>query len=370
MSESLSIEQVRLLRLQGQHLHRNPMTDVGQLISVLCGLQSQELASASLAIRARTQGLTLEDVNHAREIDRSIVLTWTMRGTMHLISSEDIGWLLKLLGSTFIHKTERRYKQLGLSEATRYKGTERIQNALGEHGALTRAELANELKKYDIPVAGQAIHHLVRYTALAGVICFGADRDGELTYVLVDDWLKTIPQRELSDDQIYVQLARCYLNAYAPAKLDDFVRWSGLPKKDAREGWNAISGEMIDVEIGDYQAVILEQQLALLADTQDEPTVRLLPRYDNYPLGHTSRDFMVSANYAKQIHPGGGIIHPSVILDGYAIGTWRIQRKAKYNIILIEPFESINANIIPLLEAEVQDIGHFLDKATRLQVKP
>lgn len=178
----LTTKQVRLLRLKSQRLSDNSaFNNASQLINHVCGLQSQELPSAYLAIRARTRNLTLEDAKKAREIDRSIVLTWAMRGTMHLVSSEDLAWLLALFGSLYIGKTAQRFKQLGLSQDIREGALYHIQDILAEHDSMTRAELAQALARHNIPVEGQAIHHLVRYAALSGLICFGAKHDGELT---------------------------------------------------------------------------------------------------------------------------------------------------------------------------------------------
>jgi hypothetical protein len=49
---------------------------------------------------------TLSD-ERARTVDRALVRTWCMRGTFHLIASEDTGWLLALLGPVLIAKAGR-----------------------------------------------------------------------------------------------------------------------------------------------------------------------------------------------------------------------------------------------------------------------
>jgi hypothetical protein len=366
----LSSEQIRLLRLRSQRLHpeaARSISGAAELVKVMGGLQAQELPSATLAVRPRSNHLVAEDVKKAREDDRSIVLTWCMRGTLHLVPAEDLGWLLPFFGPLFIRKSRRRYEQLGLDPKTRTGATGEMREALGRRGPLTRVELAEALAAKGIPVEGQAIAHLVRYAALEGVICFGPEREGQLTYVLLEDWVR--PSGQLDADQIQTELARRYLEACGPATPDDFASWSGISIGQARAGFEAISNDLLEVHTTDSQAWMLASHSAWLDGPFDDPIVRLLPRYDAYLLGYQSRAFMVSASYATRIHPGGGQIKSTLIIDGRAAGVWSTECKRDSATIIVEPFEPIRANILPELEAEVQDIGRFLGQETQLRVR-
>lgn len=370
MSRKLSLEQIRVLRLRAQRLHpevARSVSGVAQLVKDVCGLQAQEPPSATLAVRARSNNLLVTDVKQAREDERSIVLTWCMRGTMHLVATEDLGWLLPLFGPIFIRKSQRRYTQLGLDQQTRLRATKAIREVLSNRGPLTRPELAEVLAAKGLPVEGQAIAHLVRATALVGGICCGPARDGELTYVVVEDWLKQEGKPKFNEEQIQAELARRYLEAYGPATPGDLASWSGISVSHARAGFKAISNELLEVELGDASAWMLKRYSAWLDESPGDPIVRLLPRFDGYLLGYQSRDFMVSGSYARLIHPGGGQIKQSLIVDGRAVGTWRRERKKNRSSIVIEPFEAISQVIQPDIEAEVQDIGRFLQEDTDLR---
>jgi hypothetical protein len=54
------------------------------------------------------------------------------------------------------------------------------------------------------------------------------------------------------------------------------------------------------------------------------------------------------------------VIHPTAILDGRAVATWRIDRSRKRQRVVVEPFESIGPEVESLLPDEVADIGRFL----------
>ena len=127
-------------------LRSNPSvtTSVAHVVKELCGIQAQEAPAAALALRVRTTGLVAADVEHARVQERTIVRTWGQRGTLHLLATEDLGWLLPLFGPIFIAGDRRRREELGLDEDTCARAIHIIRDALATHGPLTRAELVEQ----------------------------------------------------------------------------------------------------------------------------------------------------------------------------------------------------------------------------------
>src|SRR2546421_5266800 len=158
MTISLYDDQVRLLRLRAQRLTPRPgdgISDVGLLVKELCGIQAQDARAATLALRVRSAGLVAADVERARVQERTIIRTWGQRGTLHLLATEDLGWLLPLFGPVFIAGTRRRRAELGLDEETCARGIRIIRDALANQGPLTRAELVEQLAIHGIRIEGQ-----------------------------------------------------------------------------------------------------------------------------------------------------------------------------------------------------------------------
>jgi winged helix DNA-binding protein len=60
---------------------------------------------------------------------RSLVLTWTMRGTRHLHPATDVGWLLAVFGPVF-GRPGRRAAELGLAGEAGDRAQEAIRRAL------------------------------------------------------------------------------------------------------------------------------------------------------------------------------------------------------------------------------------------------
>ena len=69
-----------------------------------------------MAVRARTQGLTQADFDDAVATSRTVVRTWLMRGTIHLVAAEDAGWMVDLIGPAVRARYRRRREQLGLTD--------------------------------------------------------------------------------------------------------------------------------------------------------------------------------------------------------------------------------------------------------------
>jgi hypothetical protein len=369
MQQTLSFDQIRYLRMMSQRLHPETIQTVSDpydVVKSLVGIQAQELSSAALALRVRSADLTTESVKQARENERSIVMTWCMRGTLHLIAADDLGWMLSLFGPEYIQMSKRRFQQLSLDSGILIRARRIIRETLGIQGALHRAQLAQALAAKGIPVEGQAIYHLVRYAALNGDICFGPEVEGELTYVPLEKWLPAAVGE--TDKKNFSKLAGRYLEAFGPAAPEDLASWAGISIAEARSGFDEISRELIEFKCMGSPVWMLSEKASWSEEAFATPVVKLLPRYDSYLLGYQNRNWMVAQAYERQIHPGGGIIHQTMICNGAAIGVWRSENSRKKSKIVVTPFESVLAEALPGLDSEVQDIGRFLNRPTELQL--
>src|SRR5579859_6577716 len=232
-SSLLSDRDVRILRLWAQRLAPmpgvDPLADVTQVVNAVLGLQAQDLQAAMLSVRVRSAGLIANDVEQARLHERSIIRTWAMRGTLHLITTEDLPWLLPLLGPIFAAGDRRRRLQLGLDDTTSARGVQVIRDALAARGPQTRAELLKALSAQGINAEGQGVIHLIGLAALQGLVCLGPDRGSKPTYVLLADWVDGLAlDSSRSREEACSELARRYLATYNPALPEDYATWSGL----------------------------------------------------------------------------------------------------------------------------------------------
>ena len=171
-------------------------------------------------------------------------------------------------------------------------------------------------------------------------------------------------------EEAVIELARRYLAAFGPAGPEDWAAWSGLLLTEGRAAWQALADELIAVEAAGRPAWLLTaQQMWLDAPPPAAPVVRLLGGYDTYLLGYRTRDLVLAPAYARRIHPGGGIIHPALLVDGAVVGTWRLTRHRAGVEITVTPFAPLAPAVLPLLDAEAADMARFLGQPGTLVVK-
>jgi hypothetical protein len=360
-------ERARLLRLRAQRLDPRWATpaDAAEVARELCGVHAQLPASSALTLRPRTSGLRADDVERARVDERALVRTWCMRGTLHLVAADDLGWLLPLLAPTLIAAGRRRHAELGLDEDTFAKALRVIRDALAAHGPLTRAGLAERLAEHGVDPSGQRIAHLVHRAGLEGVVCHGPDRGHEPTFVLLEDWVGAL--RPLHREAALRELARRYLAAYGPAGPRDLAAWSGLAVREARTAWRLVAAELCEVQVAGEPAWLPASRAAWLHEPAPAaPLVHLLPGFDVYLLGYRDRALAVPAERQRAVWTGGGFIKPTLIVNGGAVAVWATTKRSHGLNVVVEPFQELTGEVRAGLEAEVADLGRFLDTTAAL----
>jgi len=345
-------ERLARLRIASQRLHRPPAADdPAEIARSMAGAQAQEKRAGMLQFRARGRGLTAEAVERARVEERSLVRGWLMRGTVHLVAAEDYRWMLALWSERHGRHARRRLAQLGIPAAKQELALRVIEKALGDEEDVSRPELVERLASAGVALKAETRVHMMFLPVVEGLACIGPDRGGSGSLVLADDWLGKGEERERESS--LTELARRYLGAFAPATERDFAFWSGLPLRECRLGLEQIASELVQLESG---------LLALRASrprAPRSPLVRLLGAFDTYLMGYASRASAATEDAERRILPGGGVLRPTVCVDGRLIGLWASKRSAKRLAVTLEPFEPLADSVRDAIATEVDDIGRF-----------
>ena len=357
---TLTGDEVRRLRVAAQRLHRPGRSSATELVRHLTGVQAQVLSAAALALRARTEGLAGERVTEARVHERSIVLTWAMRGTLHLITAEDYGWLVPLVLGPRVAHAHRRLRQEGVTAPQSEVAVRSIGRMLERNGPLGRSEIAERLRRRGIRTEGQAIAHILWLAAARGVICHGPDRGRDQRFVLVRDWLGE--PEPMERDPALAELAVRYLAAHGPSEPADLALWSGIFVADARRAWTSIADRLVEVRTTNG----IRWSLRSRAGGAPRRLVRLLPAFDEYLLGWKDRETAVPTEHRAEVNRGGGWIRPVLLVDGRAVGTWSTNRTSNALRLEVRPFSPPATWIRSAIDAEAQDLGGFLG----LRVEP
>jgi hypothetical protein len=325
-----------------------PTDIVGRLLAV----QAQDLRAARLALRARCAGLTAAEVDRALTVERSLVVAWLSRGTLHLVCREDYPWLLALTAPSRAATSRRRLAQEGVSAADAERAVEVVERALEGEGPLTRSELAERMAARGIRTEGQATPHLLMLAALRGIAVLGPVHAGTQAFAQAREWLGAASPAGVDREAALAELARRYLAGYGPATAADLAAWAGLPLRDARAGLGSIAGDVDELGGGLVD-------LAGRAPAPDHAPPRLLPAFDPYVLGWKDRTFTVPAEHARRVHPGGGVVRAVATVDGLAVATWSARRRGERLAVDIEPFSPLGTTAVTALQTEAADVARF-----------
>jgi len=331
-------------RLTAQALAGEPLRSPEAVAERLLAVQGQDPRGARLAVRARTEGVSAADVDRALSEERSLLITWLNRGTLHLVRSEDYPWLHALTTPPLLTSSSRRLRQEGVNVDAAEKAMGVIDKALVAEGPLTRPQLRERLDAAGVPTAGQALVHLLFLATLRGIAVRGPMVGREHAFVLVRDWLGE--QRPVDREQALAELARRYLVGHAPADDRDLARWAGLPLRDARAGLKGIAKQSVEREDG-----LVE--LKKTPPPAPVPPPRLLGSFDPVLLGWTSREEIVGPH--KMLVTNNGLFRPFAMVEGRAVATWRLAGGK----VTIEHLGKVKKKDAATLEADAARVLEF-----------
>ena len=350
-----------------------PGSQVGsapEAVAAAVGVQAQDLPAARLSIRARTAGLSDAAVEAARVDQRSIVRTWAMRNTLHLLAAEDLRWLRRLLHPWLVRATARRSAQLGLDDRTYRRAMGCIQEALAGGAALSRRRLEQVLERSRVDASGQRAPYLLMRASAEGLICEGPVSGGRPTYVLVSEWLPKPPEPAWGAEDDLRRLAIRYLGAYGPAAPEDMANWSGLSLSHCRNAFRGAEAQLSEVRVNGRQLWLAAGEEGFDGIIAPPAGLRLLPAFDTLLLGYRNRELHLDPRFARRVNAGGGIVKPVLLLDGRVRGTWRLARRGGEVAVAVQPFGPLPPSARGDLEAEADAIGRFLGCEASLAVEP
>jgi len=364
---SLSWREVHGFRLRRHHLvRRAPRSSLGAVVSDLCGVQAQLSSAAELALWARVRGLTSEDVESALWRERSLVKTWCMRGTTHLLSSTEFPMYVAALRESAVARDRNWIARYGISEREMDAMADAVVDVLAS-GPLSRRDLADRVVGHVGTGARRWVEHswggIVRRTCFQGRVCFGPPQGREVTFVRTDEWLNL--NRSPSPEDARADLLQHYLRAYGPATPQDFLAWSGMAAKDARSAWGRISG-FTEVAVEGRPAWMLREDVTQVSNVRGTESVRLLPSFDTYLLGHRDKGHLVDARRYSRVFRKAGWLSPVVLVNGVAAGVWDHRRQGGGWRVVVEPFHPLSKSTREGIAAEAEDLGRFLGGAVDL----
>ena len=326
MPVQLTWDQVLAWRVGRHHLSgRQRARDPVALVGELAGVQAQVLPSAKQVIGIRSNA-TPDDVERLLWSERRVVKTWAMRGTLHLLPSDELDLWVAVLSTRVPRITPGWEKYHGVTGAELAAITDAIPGAL-EDEPITRDELAQRIATHlkrprlaEVLRSGWAA--VLKPAANRGLLVQGPPVGGSVTFVDPSRWLaRTVAGAD--PDASMAEVVDRFLDVNGPATHEDLARWLGVQPKQGREIIGAHADRLEKVSVAGAPAWMTTRGAARAAATKPKPSVYLLPGFDPYvlaPLSH--RPHSIPEGRVAEVSRSAGWISAVLLVDGRIAGTW------------------------------------------------
>jgi hypothetical protein len=341
-------------RARRHHLDRRaPSGNMLAVVSRLCGLHAQLMSSAELTVWARVEDLDRKAVQWALWVDRTLVKTWAMRGTLHLLPAGELPlWRAALSMSRRYLRAASWQKYFGITLEELDRLTEAVATALNGR-VMTRDELVQEVGRLTGSAAfgtklGQSWGTILKPAAFAGHLCFAPSVGQRVRFTRPDTWLAAEgrPATPAVDPQAApAAITRRFLACYGPATYYDLARWwGGSSSVSTARQWIASLGEEVTpVEVEGVPAWMLADDARKVRRHTSDGSVRLLPGFDQYVIGASwhAGQLLPERDLRSRVYRPQGWISPVLLVNGRMEGTWRHEIKGSRVEVVIEPFVKV-----------------------------
>jgi hypothetical protein len=347
-----------------------PAADALAVARRVCGLHAQ--VASCTALIAGVRSAAAPDLDTALWRDRSLVRTWAMRGTLHLLPADELDvWV----GARTDYESRRRFppsyeRAHGVTGAQVHAITDAIAEVLGAR-PLSRAELATAIStRLGDPALAAPLSTgwgaLFKPAASRGLLCSGPGVDGAVSFVSPAAWLGR-PVQPVDAPTANREVLLRFLAANGPATAVDVARWWGEQPAPARRWIREHADALTAVEVdGESGFVIRAEDADELAAVPDAPAgdVVLLPGFDPWviaPRSHRAR--AVPPDRTAEVSRTAGWISPVLVVDGAVAGVWEHQQRNGELTITVRPFSPPSAPVRDATQERAARYGALLDAA-------
>ncbi len=368
----LTWEQASAWRAHKHHLYeRAEKSQMLRVVRQLCGVQAQVMSAAELTLWVRVQDVKSHDVQNALWQDKTLVKGWVMRGTLHLVSADDLP-LYAAASSTRDSYTKGawlRYFKITLDEINAIINN--VPKVL-DGKILTREELADAIAEqtntphlHDLLLSGWGA--LLKPAAYHGYLCFGPNQGRAVTFTNPRSWLGA--WQEIDTQEAQKTILQRYLSTYAPATREDFARWWGIQPAPAKKWFALLADELEEVNVEGTKALMLKSDATHVSTFSKPDTVRLLPNFDVYALSmHYHSRYLRNKALEAKVYRTSGWVSPVVLVNGQIKGVWEYEEKRAKTTVSVELFMPQPAHIMQQIEAEAKLLGMFLETNVELKI--
>lgn len=352
----MNLNEIAQLRLANQQISASKLKTEKEVVSWMGAVQAQDFPMSKWAVGVRLPGSTEKSVEASID-SGEIIRTHVLRPTWHLVSAEDVYWMLELSAPQIKTAARSRDRELGLTEVAFSRCNTLLENWLHDGHFLTREELLKLLAEAGFSNDNNRVSHILMRAEIEGIIGSGPAKEGKPTYAILTE---RVPVKKLlKRDEALAELGRRYFTSHGPATLPDFAWWSGLPIKACRQAIEAIKTDFITEEV-DGETYWFHPGNSIL--NTENKAIYLLPAYDEFIISYKNRAATLTFDNHLKTVSNNGFFRPVIVHNGQVIGVWKRTIKKDNAILETEYFGNPGKAIQKQVEKEFEKYVQFLGK--------
>lgn len=353
MSEVFTTRRLNRALLARQALLAREPVGVVAMTERLVGLQAQEPAPPFLGLWSRVAGFRRDDLLGALA-DGRIVRATAMRGTIHLLSAPD--YAAHRMALQPLLRTALRLPHIRpVAEDADLDAVLALAHRLLTDEPRPISALREPLHDAFPDFDGHALAHTARMLLPLVQLPVAGHPDGFPGSAVFAPAERLVPG-PLAPEGPPHALVRRYLAAFGPATAADVTKWSGLT------GVRAVLDDLDDL------VTFRDERGRALFDLPDAPRppedvvapVRFLPRFDNALLSHADHERILDPAHRPAVFTVNGIIHGTVLVDGFAAAVWEPEIGRGGASIRVVPFRRTSQRTAAAIRAEGRRLLRFL----------
>lgn len=345
--------------------------DIMQAVERTGGIQAQVMSAAELALCTRVDGLAPHEVRAALWQDHTLVRTWAMRATLHMLTARELPLYVAARNWQNDRSWARYFAESGLSPAQQDAYLAAVPHVL-EQGPLTRQQLADAVEKHtgianvrDF-ILSTSWGSPLKPSAFRGELCFGEGQGQNTVFMNPRTWIRE--WQTIEPEQALQEIARRYLQAYGPATSDNFAFWWGCTRTSAKKLFQSLASELIEVEVEGWPAFALRSTLPLIQSVEPAEKIHLLPLFDAYTIGvpRDCESFLAQA-YKRRVFNLQGWTFAVILVNGSIQGLWNHKIQRAHTIVKVSLFSSATAAIRAGIAAEAERLSQLFENKVLLE---
>jgi hypothetical protein len=153
------------------------------------------------------------------------------------------------------------------------------------------------------------------------------------------------------------RLVLFHLAAFGPASAADVQRWSGV--QGLKPVVDGLREQLVSFKVGRRELFDLPDAPRPGEDAEAPP--RFLADFDSLALAHDDRTRIIADKHKPKIASRNLRIPAMVLWDGFAAGTWKVERKRGVATVTVTPFSKLPRAAEKAMEPEALALAVFVE---------